>query len=669
MRAAFIGHYYHKSTRSNQFFIESVLNNCTVEYFWDETWLGKSPEPLAKAVMAGRFDLIVVWQSEQVAQLLARMARDTPGANIVFVPMWDGCQTLGAEYWRSLAGLRVVSFCRRLHERVTRHGLFSHSVQYFPDPAGFPDVAERSEAAAFLWWRVPEIGWPQLRRLLGDWRPDRLHLHVAPDPQVDAAALPLPTPEEVAAFRITTSTWFEDAAAFRQVLSGSTIFVAPRMSEGIGMAMLEAMAAGMCVVAHDAPTMNEYIVSGVNGLLADMTRPAPLDLTRHRDMGRRARDFVAAGHAAWLADLDRLREFVLAPPATLQRDRFNALALRDATARAPAAAAPANPPRVTVATVVRNNAEALAETMRNVARQDYPNLEYIVVDGASTDTTTEVLRANEAVVTRWISEPDLGPFDAMNKAAALATGDYIIFMNAGDWFAGPDAVSRAFRAVPGDADVVIGNHIYRVGDDDEQLHRVADFDATWDRMANRPVDAGWLQGIPGHQATFTRTALLRTHRYDCRYRIAADHEFLYRMKKGGARFFHSLETVSVYTAGGLSARQRLRLFDEWLELAERYGGKDAMTYLRRLRADALAEARVPPSERVRRGDVAGMPRQQAFDALESEVERLQEEIDRMRRSASWMVTYPLRWAMRRAGPLRALWSRVPLPGRGSGSRP
>lgn len=668
MRVALVDHYYHQNTKSNKFFIDEVLAGCTIEYFWDETWKGKSPQSMVQDVINGGFDLIVVWQSEQVAQLLARIARDKPEANIVFVPMWDGCQTLGAEYWRSLAGLRIVSFCRRLHERVTRHGLFSFNLQYFPDPDRFPAVTAQSEAAAFLWWRVAEIGWPQVRQIFGDWRPDRLHLHVAPDPQVESSTLQLPTPEEVDAFHITRSAWFEDAAAFQRVLFDSNIFIAPRLSEGIGMAMLEAMAAGMCVIANDAPTMNEYIVTGANGLLVDMTRPRPLDLTGHRRMGERARRFVAAGHDVWRADLDRLRDFVCAPPATLQRSHFNAFALRDIR-RDPkpasqALAATSRQPKVTVVTVVRNDAEALAATIANVLRQDYANLEYIVVDGGSTDATLEVIGANEARLTRWVSEPDFGPFDAMNKAVTLATGDYLIFMNAGDWFAGPDAVSRAFRDVPADADFVIGHHIYRVGDEDEQLHRAADFDVTWDRLRGpAALDAQWLESIPGHQATFTRTALLRKHRYDCRYRIAADHEFLYRMKAGGARFFHSLETISVYAAGGLSERNRLRLFDEWLELAERYGDKGAILFFRGLRVDALAQVGAAPAERARRGGIDATHREAEYVALEEEVDRLQGEVERMRRSSSWIITYPLRWIMRRSALLRSLWARVPKPGR------
>ena len=92
MRVALVDHYYHQNTKSNKFFIDEVLAGCTIEYFWDETWKGKSPQSMVQDVINGGFDLIVVWQSEQVAQLLARAARDKPEANIVFVPMWDGCQ-------------------------------------------------------------------------------------------------------------------------------------------------------------------------------------------------------------------------------------------------------------------------------------------------------------------------------------------------------------------------------------------------------------------------------------------------------------------------------------------------------------------------------------------------------------------------------------------------
>lgn len=663
MRIAFVDHYFHQNTRSSEFFLRDVLPGCTVERFWDESWAGVSTEPMIAQVLDGEFDLVLVWQAEETARRLAVAFAQRRRGRMVFVPMWDGCRTLGAEFWRDLRHVRILSFSRALHERVTRLGLVSLHAQYFPDPAGVPEIPDTGDSAAFLWWRVPQIGWPQMRACFGAWRPDRVHLHLAPDPPAKQEDLRLPRPADREAFHVTTSEWFPDATAFRAVLRNSNIFFAPRLVEGIGMATLEAMAAGMCVVAHDAPTMNEYIVSGVNGILTDMTAPKALDFTAHSRIGARARTFVAEGHAAWQAGLPEIRDFVTGLHADEPPGRWTALRFRDAGVERPRRQATAVGPKVTVATVVRDDPAGLAATIANVARQDYGNLEFIVLDGGSQEATLDVIRRNEHLLGSWKSEPDLGPFDAMNKAAALASGDYIIFMNAGDWFAGADAVSRALHGAPADADFIIGHHIYRRSDTEEDLHRAADFDRSWAQLRDGVIDEPWLRGIPGHQATFTRTAMLQTHRYDCRFRICADHEFLYRMRRAGARFHHSLQTIAVYAAGGFSERSRLRLVDEWAELAARYGNDHAVTYFHALRSHVLRD---PDGKRPDPPDPATMTVAAVAAecvVLREEVAALRTELARMRRSASWILTYPLRWIMRHAGPLRTVWARVPLPGR------
>ena len=582
MRIGFVDHSYHKQTGSTQFFLDEIFPGALVTRLWDDGWQTGAPLSLESSIEIGSHDCIVIFQSEIVATEAARLLKIHPTLNLVFVPMWDSCRGLPDEFWSDLAGLKIVAFSRILHERVTRLGMFSYYSKYFPVPGKAKEVERYGDPSAFFWYRRPEIGWPEVRSLVGTNRLARLHLHLAPDPLPATVRTPpeSPTPQDVARFNITTSEWLENASDLHAIMAQANIVFAPRPSEGIGQLMLEAMAAGACVVANDDATMNEYIVSGVNGLLYDLRRPAQLDLSDYERLGRRAREHVGFGREAWLADLPALRDFVTQPRESGPIRPTGAVRFQDST---PAASRQAEStragPRVSVVTVVRNAAESIEMTMRNVATQDYPNLEYLVVDGRSTDGTIDLIKAHEVGVTRWVSEPDQGPYDAMNKAADLATGEYIIFMNAGDWFHGSDAVSRALRGAPADADFIIGHHIYRVSGLDEQLHRAADFEETWSRLRAGDVDASWLQGIPGHQATLTRTALLRENRYDIGYRIAADHEFMYRMREQGARFHHCLEILAVYPAGGLSQRHQRTLFKEWLRIVQRYGGPGAQKYI------------------------------------------------------------------------------------------
>lgn len=118
-------------------------------------------------------------------------------------------------------------------------------------------------------------------------------------------------------------------------------------------------------------------------------------------------------------------------------------------------------PRVSVITVVRNDATGLARTLASVAAQDYKHRQIIVVDGGSTDDTLDTLRRQARHIDIWISEPDEGTYHAMNKGIALAGGEWLLFMNAGDEFASTDALTSAVSMTRSDVDVVYADWIYR----------------------------------------------------------------------------------------------------------------------------------------------------------------------------------------------------------------
>ena len=109
--------------------------------------------------------------------------------------------------------------------------------------------------------------------------------------------------------------------------------------------------------------------------------------------------------------------------------------------------------KVTVVTVCRNCARMLEKTIESVETLSYPDIEYVIVDGASDDDTLNVIKTHEGKIDQWVSEPDRGIYDAMNKAVTMAHGDWVIFMNAGDVFASDDCVEKAM-ACAYDADVV-----------------------------------------------------------------------------------------------------------------------------------------------------------------------------------------------------------------------
>ena len=119
-------------------------------------------------------------------------------------------------------------------------------------------------------------------------------------------------------------------------------------------------------------------------------------------------------------------------------------------------------PLVSVITVVLNGEKYLEETIKSVINQNYDNVEYIIIDGGSTDGTLDIIKKYEDKIDYWVSEKDRGIYDAMNKGIDLANGDWINFMNAGDGFANMKILKRVFEKIS-DEDLIYSDTILKNG--------------------------------------------------------------------------------------------------------------------------------------------------------------------------------------------------------------
>jgi len=117
-------------------------------------------------------------------------------------------------------------------------------------------------------------------------------------------------------------------------------------------------------------------------------------------------------------------------------------------------------PRISVISVVRNDSDGLQRTIASISKQNYTNYEYIVVDGNSTDLTGKVIKGNSKAIDKVINDSGLGVYNAMNLGADIATGDWLIFMNAGDCFVDNDILSHIAGYLTGDIDVLYSDWIY-----------------------------------------------------------------------------------------------------------------------------------------------------------------------------------------------------------------
>jgi glycosyltransferase involved in cell wall biosynthesis len=198
---------------------------------------------------------------------------------------------------------------------------------------------------------------------------------------------------------------------------------------------------------------------------------------------------------------------------------------------------------VSVVTVCLNDRDRLERTIESVRAQTFAGWELLVVDGGSRDGTLEVLERHADVIAWSTSAPDEGIFDAQNKGARHARGDWIAFLNAGDRFASPDALERAFERADG-ADVLYGDVIWEKPNGERWVSQQPD-----------ALTLGFFMrtALP-HQATLVRRRLFeRLGPFDTSFRIAADHAFfLNAIVVHGAHATYVPVPLAVQLVGGLS---------------------------------------------------------------------------------------------------------------------
>lgn len=221
-----------------------------------------------------------------------------------------------------------------------------------------------------------------------------------------------------------------------------------------------------------------------------------------------------------------------------------------------------NPVLVTVVTVCRNVKSSLEKTMNSVLHQSYAHIDYVIIDGASTDGTPEMLGKTEGV--RWISEPDMGIYDAMNKGIRMAEGEWVIFMNAGDVFASDDTLSKVF-SVERDADVIYGDVIK--GDNIKK--------------AESPHNGHRMYFC--HQSAFVRTSCLKEFPFDIQHRMSADFKQMKQLYLAGKTFMQLDFPIAVFDTSGVSNAQRSKgLYDNIQVIREVDNWKERLRLLPRL---------------------------------------------------------------------------------------
>jgi len=213
--------------------------------------------------------------------------------------------------------------------------------------------------------------------------------------------------------------------------------------------------------------------------------------------------------------------------------------------------------KISIITVVYNDEKHIGHTIESVINQTFPNIEYLIIDGGSNDATVEVINTYKSKIQVVVSEPDKGIYDAMNKGIALSSGDWLLFINSGDYIKTNHSIEQIhpYLSNPGGAEIIYGD----VSIFSEEFNVMHDLKA-------RDISVITNNTVMSHQACFIKRDLIANNKYDLRYKIAADYHFVLKCFLAGVKIMQLPETISVISSGGISDANRLRAFKEFLKI-------------------------------------------------------------------------------------------------------
>lgn len=208
-------------------------------------------------------------------------------------------------------------------------------------------------------------------------------------------------------------------------------------------------------------------------------------------------------------------------------------------------------PRISIITVVYNDLPNIEKTILSVINQTYSNIEYIIIDGGSNDGTTDVIKKYEKHLYYWCTEADKGIYNAMNKGVKKATGDWIAFINSGDYYYNNEVFDLIFSSDSiKEADVIYGNMILKY---------------LFALFLSQPLELSLFnQLFPfSHPASLVKSSIIKKYQFNEEYKLAADYDFFYKLYCKKYKFIYLPIIISVFEAeNGASSSNNLRTFRE-----------------------------------------------------------------------------------------------------------
>ena len=329
--------------------------------------------------------------------------------------------------------------------------------------------------------------------------------------------------------------------------SAADVFLTPSLEDNLPNTVMESLSCGTPVIAFTTGGIPDMVSHQKNGYLAQYKSAA--DFAKGIEWAYHHPDREKLNTTARQTVLEKFSERIIAQKHI---EIYNRLLKPSA-----------NTPSLSVITVVYNNVKDIERTVRSVTEQTYKHIEYIVVDGGSTDGTLEIIHQYKEKITRLISEQDNGIYDAMNKGLAMASGDYVLFMNSGDEVYARDTVEKVFASADG-ADIYYGE--------------TEMFDENWISLGRRRHKVpdklsvkSFKYGMSvSHQAIYIRRSI--AEHYDLQYKLSSDIDWILNALRRAKKIVNTRQYVAKYLVGGMSKkRHKDSLLERFVIFSKHFG--------------------------------------------------------------------------------------------------
>lgn len=215
--------------------------------------------------------------------------------------------------------------------------------------------------------------------------------------------------------------------------------------------------------------------------------------------------------------------------------------------------------KVSIITVSYNASKTIEQTIQSVLNQTYKNIEYIIIDGGSTDGTVDIIKKYEDKIAFWVSEPDGGIYDAMNKGILKSTGNIIGIINSDDWYE-KNTVEKVVEAFEHFNYGLVYGSMVIIKEDGSKI-----------KKEKYPLDALWYKMVTPHSSVFIKKEVyLKYGLFNLKYQLAADYELVLRLYSEGVKFGCLDEILANFRMGGISTKRSDILFNETIEISEKY---------------------------------------------------------------------------------------------------